>query len=199
VNAGIATLGDEVVLFGGDGDGGPVGDTWSWDGAAWTQRSGTGPSARQGAAMAARGSEVVLFGGRDTSFDDLADTWTWDGTKWTLRTPAHSPSAREFGAAATVTATQGTTVVLFGGEFGATLADTWTWDGTDWTEQSPASPPSARESPGMATLGGQAVLFGGWDGAATYYDDTWLWDGTSWTPVSTEGPSFRALVAMSGP
>ena len=55
------------------------GDTWEWDGTAWTQRSpASAPSPQQGHAMAydaARG-RVVLFGGHD-SFR-RGDTWEWD-------------------------------------------------------------------------------------------------------------------------
>ena len=71
----MATLGDKVVLFGGGEEsiagatvrivGSPLGDTWAWDGAAWTQRSTTGPSARSGHAMATLAGKVVLFGGAE--------------------------------------------------------------------------------------------------------------------------------------
>src|SRR2546422_7133759 len=85
----------QVVLFGGCCAGDLLGDTWTWDGIDWTQRTPAhAPSARFAtmAYDAARG-QVVLFGGlyNGTSFDD---TWTWDGTDWTQRTPAHAPSAR---------------------------------------------------------------------------------------------------------
>src|SRR5207249_4266269 len=57
-----------VVLFGGRG---PLvlGDTWEWDGSAWTLRSSSGPEPRLGHAMAydADRGRVVLFGGRGGS------------------------------------------------------------------------------------------------------------------------------------
>ena len=37
-----------IVLFGGEAAGAALcGDTWEWDGVAWTQQADVGPSARQ--------------------------------------------------------------------------------------------------------------------------------------------------------
>ena len=54
------------MLFGGY-DNSHVGETWEWDGSAWTLRASDGPSPRYDHAMAydsARGV-TVLFGGYD--------------------------------------------------------------------------------------------------------------------------------------
>jgi hypothetical protein len=72
-----------TVLFGGyvHVSGGPAyysGETWEWDGTAWTQRMVSGPSPRGGHAMtfdASRGA-TVLFGG------DGAETY--NGETWLL-------------------------------------------------------------------------------------------------------------------
>ena len=67
----------QVVLFGGLGPlGQQFGDTWVWDGAAWTQKFPTvSPSARGEIAMAydAARHQIVMFGGDTTS-----ETWRWD-------------------------------------------------------------------------------------------------------------------------
>jgi hypothetical protein len=126
----------DVVLFGGyDGECCLHGDTWTWDGTDWTQRSPAhAPSARYMPTMAYDTSKqrIVLFGGLDNQ--DFGDTWTWDGTDWTLRSPAHSPAARH-GHAMSADAAGG--VVLFGGAvLGPTrLGDTWEWNGADWTQR----------------------------------------------------------------
>src|SRR5436305_13867004 len=59
-------------------------DTWDWDGTLWTQVADTGPSARQGLAMAfdPTASRVVLFGGASGS-NFLADSRSWDGSELT--------------------------------------------------------------------------------------------------------------------
>jgi formylglycine-generating enzyme required for sulfatase activity len=53
-----------------------LGDSWSWDGAAWTQMTGSSPAPRHGASMVfdAQRAQWILWGGRQaTGF--LADTW----------------------------------------------------------------------------------------------------------------------------
>jgi hypothetical protein len=74
-----------TVLFGGSTDWTVDDDqTWEWNGATWTQRIASGPSARAGHSMTydlARGV-TVLFGGYDLN-TDLGDTWEWNGNAWT--------------------------------------------------------------------------------------------------------------------
>jgi hypothetical protein len=68
-----------VVLFGGFGSRGNLGDTWTWDGTTWTQQHpATHPRPRYGVSMpydAATGT-AVLFGGQGLRIE-RADTWTW--------------------------------------------------------------------------------------------------------------------------
>jgi hypothetical protein len=75
----------ELVLFGGNDAAGELGDTWVFDGVAWTQRSPAhNPSARFRHTMAFdyQRNVTVLFGGTNSTFL-LSDTYTWDGTDWT--------------------------------------------------------------------------------------------------------------------
>jgi Galactose oxidase, central domain len=132
----------QLVLFGGWGDSGRLGDTWTWDGTTWTLRSpGLSPSARNGASMAYDPvtSQLVLFGGWDSS-GYLGDTWTWDGTTWAQPIPATSPPARYNAAMAYDQATS--QFVLFGGWGGAYLADTWTFSVPVTVAPAPGPPPS---------------------------------------------------------
>jgi hypothetical protein len=68
---------------------GSNGDTWTWDGSAWTaQNPPVMPSPRTGAAIAFDSvrQKVVLFGGfAGNPYQPgtaLTDTWEWDGTTW---------------------------------------------------------------------------------------------------------------------
>jgi hypothetical protein len=190
----------EVVLFGGWNGGSYLGDTWTWDGAAWTQRTppaSPGIRGNFGMAYDAVRGEVVLFGGWSGS-TYLGDTWTWDGTTWTKETPASSPSAR-YDLRMAFDATRNE-VVLFGGQ-GAIgmLGDTWTWDGATWTQEAPSNSPGSRSLVGMAQYGaGPVVIFGGWDGALTHYRQTWTWNGSTWAPQrGRPRPSGRASLGMA--
>src|SRR2546422_8529348 len=83
----------QVVLFGGCCAGDLLGDTWTWDGIDWTQRTPAHmPSPRfgPGATYDARTRQVVLFGGATggCGYVCFADTWTLNGTSWRIPFPA---------------------------------------------------------------------------------------------------------------
>lgn len=119
-----------VVLFGGDTGNGDVeyNDTWTWDGATWTEQSpSTSPPARVDGAIAFDPvlGGVVLFGGFSQSYvDSLNDTWLWDGSNWTETQPIRSPPARY--SSSMDYDPRSHTLVLFGGfSPGPALGDTW--------------------------------------------------------------------------
>ena len=91
--------------------GGLTGDTWQWDGSAWTQVEDTGPPVRESHTIvyAADRNRTVLFGGDGVSLTVLGDTWEWDATHWThvqYVGPAREGSAMVF---------TGSGTTLFGG------------------------------------------------------------------------------------
>ncbi|MDY0004664.1 MAG: DUF4215 domain-containing protein, partial [Polyangia bacterium] len=146
--------GGAVLLFGGESDGSTrwLGDTWEWDGQAWTERSfPSAPAGRSGHALAEdpeRGV-LVLFGGQvgDGPSQRAGDTWEWDGQAWTELLPALSPPPRR--AHRMAYDPIGRRVILFGGQVwngSETLEanDTWEWDGQAWTERLGFTPPRAR-------------------------------------------------------
>jgi len=81
----------KIILFGGTGvktAPGPgfnfLGDTWLWDGRAWTEAKVSRPPARSMHAMAcdAHRQKIVLFGGGAGGRERLNNTWEWDGKEW---------------------------------------------------------------------------------------------------------------------
>ncbi len=168
----------------------------------WTQQSpATSPPARYGASMSydASTSEVVLFGGYDTSNVLLNDTWLYNGSSWTqvigaagcTTACASSPPARAFASMSYDASTS--EVVLFGGWTGSSyLNDTWVYNGSSWTQvigtsgctTACSSSPPGRESATMSydVSTSQVVLFGGYNGSS-YLNDTWVYNGSSWTQV----------------
>jgi hypothetical protein len=197
---------NETVIFGGftpNGGSGLDGDTWTFDGQRWTQKTpfqSPTPRTQASAVYDAARNQIVLFGGTVLDGSGMNDTWIWDGTTWIQQHPAHSPSARYAAAMAYDPATQ--RVVLFGGEVvtggqaPTPLGDTWTWDGNDWAQQIPAVSPSPRYEPGFAN-GGQGIaplLFGGSAEGNVQLGDAWTWDGSipTWLPVAAIGPLARA-------
>jgi N-acetylneuraminic acid mutarotase len=193
----MATLGNEVVLFGGTDGLHTVGDTWIFDGERWTQGPSSGPPARNSHAMATLGKQIVLFGGNDANNVSLSDTWLFDGKTWKQST-AKGPPARFWHAMTTANSS----VVLFGGTgTNGDLGDTWLFDGSGWSKVLPSKSPSARSVPAMASIKGTAYLFGGYAGLNAGFQefaDTWRFDGVSWTQVSGKtAPSARAASGMA--
>src|SRR2546423_14445048 len=70
-----------VLLFGGGLIYPQLGDTWEYDGSRWRRLAVTGPSNRNGHAMAYDSvrHRAVLFGGSSVHQPDPSDTWEWDG------------------------------------------------------------------------------------------------------------------------
>jgi Kelch motif len=147
-----ATVQQTMLLFGGEILEGRTGrllnDTWTWDGAQWSQQSGmVAPAERLGASLAydeAR-QEMLLFGGTAAS-TVYADTWTWSSQGWQERFPLNSPTARSWSSM--VYDASGQQIVLIGGSALAStplsngLNDTWQWDGSNWSLLSNTSAPT---------------------------------------------------------
>ncbi|MBI5866116.1 MAG: immunoglobulin domain-containing protein [Planctomycetes bacterium] len=184
-----------VVLYGGlqgaSGGWGYLGDTWEWDGSAWSARSVTSPPPRAfcAAAFDSRRGVFVLFGGQ--RFYVLnGETWEWNGSAWSQRL-VNGPSPRA--GAAMCFDSHRSVCVLFGGSASSYLGDTWEWDGTAWTQRQ-ESGPSPRADAAMAydSVRQSVFLFGGWrpNGPSA---ETWEWNGTEWTQHQIPGPSAREL------
>jgi hypothetical protein len=206
-----------VVTFGGcAGGAGSAGQTWAFDGTAWTRLSTAhAPAPSSGLAMTYDPirDRIVLFDGV------LVQTWLFDGTDW-APSPAVGPTVRfgqvmEFDAARSVT-------VLFGGSHDVedgrfSVSDTWEFDGAAWTPRATAHAPPPRFAPGMTYDPRRRcmVLFGG--GPRNPGDerggiaDTWEYDGTDWTlrptvtmPPAVLGPrpmtydSLRGRLVLAG-
>jgi hypothetical protein len=112
----------QLVLFGGAQTTGIAGDTWTWDGATWTQQSpATSPPARYAASMAydPDTSQLILFGGyRNDGW--RADTWAYTPgpQSQSINFSSTAPSSARYSGAndqtytATATATSGLPVTL---------------------------------------------------------------------------------------
>ncbi|WP_248344054.1 Kelch repeat-containing protein [Anaeromyxobacter paludicola] len=192
-NAAMVDLGTgSVLLFGGlDGAGAPLGDTWSWDGAAWTELALAGaPPARFDASLAldVMRQAVVLFGGTGAA-GALGDTWSYDlAGGWSEVPVAPAPPARSGAAMAYVQTVQ--RCVLFGGlgAAGDRLGDSWQFDGAGWTQQPVPPTLTARSGAAMTydANAGVAVLQGGQPSSVGL--ETWRFDGSRWT----QGPDLPA-------
>jgi len=181
-----------LLLFGGlNRHLGWLGDTWKYEGGAWTNLTPTltvAPSPRQGAAMTFDGTDaaILLVGGSGPS-GALADTWSFAHGAWQLLTPSGgAPPARSGAGLAYVPSLRG--AVMFGGAGadGTVLADTWFYAQGTWTQRTgSAELPPARTGGGLTfdASDAYAVLFGGTGVNGTYLNDTWTFSSAGWSPV----------------
>ncbi|MFO0840023.1 MAG: hypothetical protein U1D55_16065 [Phycisphaerae bacterium] len=187
---------NEIVLFGGGSaafPNPPLGDTWTWNGVTWSQKSVTAPPARVSPGMvfdSARG-KIVLFGGatNDSGTTCYGDTWEWDGQQWTpIATSGPAPRLEPAMTYDSVV----NRIVLFGGRVNNTtgyLGDTWELTGAAWTLVANTGP-AGRGYHAMAfdASRGASVLFGGFNG--TRLGDTWVW---SYLPLFVAQPEGRTI------
>lgn len=217
----------DVVLFGGSqpqtsATHVDLGDTWTFDGTAWTQPSPpVSPEGREGGGMAydATRHAVVLYGGYSAQEPLNAnafhqDTWTWDGSKWTQQQTATTPG-RDEDPSLVFDPSTGSDVLIGGVLFsipvflqssGAgiliTEKETWTLDASGWSEVAPTWPDDrSQDSLVYDPATGNAVLTGGFclDQPTWWCNDMWTWDGARWTqPGVIFGGNLVAYDAASG-
>ena len=194
-----------TVLFGGWVGGCPSacilddGETWEWDGIAWTEMVVEGPSPRSYPRMVYDNVRevIVLFGGWDGG--PRGDTWEWNGTSWTQRADT-GPAARWLHEMA-FDSSRGM-VVMFGGatDFGGhnTLNDTWEWDGTSWAQVATGSPsPRYGHTMTFDSQCDRVTLFGGIpENGVEPLADMWEWNGSAWALRAQSGPDGRLYHGM---
>lgn len=195
-----------TVLFGGVAPNGSLlGDTWEWNGSAWSLRATTGPSprGRASAAFAPSSGRVVLYGGDIGNNDDGQDTWEWDGSAWTHIT--NSGPVERIAASMCYDAANNR-LVLFGGirASGPVWNDTWAYNpNTRIWSLIATTGPSPRWSSSMEydpRAGRQrCVLYGGALPGGSLTQEVWELVGNQWIfrPAASAGaPSPRESLKM---
>jgi hypothetical protein len=182
-----------VVLFGGLGASGALGDTWYFVRGNWTAvDTPNSPGKRYGAAMAydsnSKISAIVLFGGQYGSVVKN-DTWFFADKNWTLGNVTRSPPSLVNASLVYDAAPGDHYLLLFGGSHG-TSPYGYTWEFTaqgGWTKLSfgSGSSPGARFAASMVydSTDGYVVLFGG-AGASVVLSDTWKYVNGAWTNLA---------------
>jgi hypothetical protein len=194
----------KVVLFGGTVPGRYYGDfvtdTWTYDGATWTQQHPASSPPLRGTAGLNTGNPMAY----DPAIGKLVlyvdeETWTYNGETWTKESPAASPSGS---GPVTYDATLRHPLVLsMGYGYDGT---TWAYNGKTWIRQAgPPSPPQDTLGCSMAydaTIG-RTVRFGGVPpedrSGRGPHNETWTYDGTTWTKqFPATAPTRRSGASM---
>jgi hypothetical protein len=175
-------VGGTMLLFGGASTSAfglnYRGDTWSWDGVTWRQRTpAASPSPRFSPAMATDTlhGKVVLFGGVFNG-TALQDIWTWDGTAW-QNSPGGPPPLRL--PRMNLDPRQGA-MVLFGGRDRYLSLPSATWvqvDGAWRNDPRPMPPTLDGACVTLDPVRARMVMFGGDTGPGTLFvGTTWEYD-----------------------
>lgn len=191
------TIRDRTILFGGYRPLAPIsGETWNWNGMAWSLIDSSGPSPRflHDMAFDTQRGVTVLFGGNTGGFPPESyngETWERDASGWQLVSEG-GPSPRERHAMA-YDRSRGVTV-LYGGYTHAegALLDTWEWDGGSWALKATDGPPGDALWLGMTyDIARQVSVLFVSPGPLGAPAQTWEWDGINWSQRTTTGPSPR--------
>ena len=179
-------------------------ETWTWNGARWTEIDGKHPGYR---ALAAtfydpNQKKVIVYGGigrksREGSLTRFADTWSFNGRDWVEVQNANSPPSR-YNAFVGLDPTTGLTH-LFGGknEVEQFTNEHFVWNGTSWSQVTFANTPSPRQGGGLAWDPSTEALtlyggFAGWTLA-----EVWRLGPEAWTPVEEDLVRRRATILPS--
>lgn len=191
--AGLAfdALSGQMLLFGGSVGADPQGDTWTWDGSAWSLVAETGPRPRFVSLMSEdRATDgIVLHGGHWVDGNDggfLSDTWVWDDGAWQEAAAGDGPGPRVNAPGTWDDRLDG--VVMLGGGTGEDApfeVDTWVWRG-GWAEIGEPDGPTGRNGHALAfdSARGVLVVVGGIDRpGGTQVLDVWELDADGWREV----------------
>ncbi len=153
-------------------------------------------------------TNLILFGGENSSGGKLGDTWSWNGSNWTQRFPPAFPTPpvpRSHAALSSKEFATGSRTLMFGGfgQNGTVLNDTYFWGANDtWINPFPLTEPPARGAAAMALDDDRhaTVMFGGADESGNVFGDTWEFDHVAWqwTKITTAiSPPARAYHVMA--
>jgi len=211
------TVDSQLVLFGGTDGQGFLGDTWTFNGSGWAERSTTGPSARAFGQMAfdTYDGYVVLFGGAQQSPTGSgwivdSDTWEYRAGSWaniTSQLPIAPPPTA--GGASAYDPADGA-LLLFGGSSVAPggapgtcypNGATWSFSGGSWTSVAGSTVPAGQMQPMEAfdATDHLVLVFGGAQsvgGICRVTAATWSYVGGGWSNLS--GPAAASPAGRDG-
>jgi hypothetical protein len=147
-----------VVLFGGQGPSGPLGDTWLWTGGSWSRLAvGTPPAARAGALGAddQASRQLVVFGGVGSGGDHLGQTAVLSAEAPTPVTTGSGSS----GSTTTTTGSAGSTTTSRSGSTSSTGRSAGSGGGASGGTQLAAATTTLRRGD-VVTLTGRGFVAG---------------------------------------
>lgn len=192
---------ERLILFGGYGQTGALGDTWTLDFISWNWQLKTpliSPPARYGHNMVYDeiSGKVILFGGKDRTGSLLSDTWAYDyeTNTWTNKEPAMSPYAG-YGYGLVYDDVNKVSIL-----YGYSVTYIYRYDTNEWTNPYPSTLPTQQYNFAYAfdSESGRMIIFGG-RYTTIEIDETWSYNYQLIRPyvVNTYPYSHQANVPIN--
>ncbi|MBY0262254.1 MAG: hypothetical protein K2Q20_07905, partial [Phycisphaerales bacterium] len=188
-----------VLITGGIGGLGRAGDTWAYNGTAWTLVGSTAPVLGGEDAFSPIATYVPPSGPSRPLLVGWGPQTTFrlnNGGNWvSVETPI-IPALRDYTLAYD---SAGARTLMFGGAnvVNGQVGALWSFNGSTWSFLT-STGPTGREFATLAydTSRSRAVFFGG-SSAAGNEGDTWIFASGAWSQLSGNGPSARRGQAMA--
>jgi hypothetical protein len=182
----------EMVLVESDLHFGQPIQLWTWDGAAWRQRSFSGGPTGPVPVIAfdmQRRSLIAITGGCSGSHCG-AQTWSWDGRTWNKLTPSIEPGFA-FSSMSLVPdpISKGLVLLTVSSDTpGPVPTETWIWDGQEWSQMQLIGQQGAEVNAVVATRDGVHGTVLAFEDVTrdfkTVRIDAWEWSGNSWKTIN---------------
>jgi hypothetical protein len=193
-----------VVLYGGYGLEGDMGDTWEFDGVTWHEITPSDPEEDGNPGKTSVGWFASMAfdekRGKAVLYDGLTrETWEWDGLSWSLRLTS-DPEADgdpDMAGVSRMTYDAKRQLIVMAMDNVQDRLELWEYDGASWrlAEELTDGEGAPEGRTGMALAYDPALekvlFFGGKRGPwndKIFFADTWVWDGELWTELTPDGP-----------
>ena len=164
---------DSITTGGAQPPSGRVGDSFQYNGVAWSEIAELNTARDSASGLGTQGSGLVAGGYSASPTAVVGVVENWNGSSWTEVADV-SPVRTGAGTAGVYTAG-----LVFGGNQPPVTASTMTWNGSAWTEVNDLNAARTR-SMGQAIGTQTAALSVAGEGV----DGTESWNGTSWTEIA---------------
>lgn len=193
--------GTEMIIWGGSANFLTVlntGGRYNPSTNSWTATTTTGaPTARNATTAVWTGSEMIVWGGDDlgTTYFNTGGRYNPTTNSWTATTTTSAPTARNAHVAVW---TDSEMIIWGGGDNNNSVNTGGKYNPTtnSWAATSTINVPTARYNYNVTPVwtGSEMIVWGGWNGPATYHNTGGRYNPTSdsWTATSTtNAPSAR--------
>ena len=194
---------NEVVMFGGQGAGGLLDDTWVWNGATWSQEHPASSPQVSNAVLPdlvydAAHKELLLFLPSAGPVTGGPRVWAWDGSTWSSRAGPDFHGGHGWSSGYDPVSRRVVLLEHYQNVDTPSPSDTtWVWDGGAWSV-----PHLSGGGPQLGTLfyDWRTGRLGCWESVKGVFGTqmrVWDWDGSGWVDTGSHRMDGQSLAAAT--